>query len=100
MTRLVGQGDLPPLTPLNPVNYTYNGATCGVYRFLDWEPLRALILALIIALIGIGPASPEATASTTSQLQEATGGELIAQRKKKRRKKHRKRREKRKKRKK
>ena len=34
--------------------------------------MRALILALIIALIGIGPTAPEAVAAT-SQLQEATG---------------------------
>ena len=56
--------------------------------------MRALILALIIALIGIGPTSPEAVAAT-SQLQEATGGELVAQRRKKRKKKRKKRRKKR-----
>ena len=58
--------------------------------------MRALILALIIALIGIGPTSPEAVAAT-SQLQEATGGELVAQRRKKKRKKRKKRRKRRKK---
>jgi hypothetical protein len=55
--------------------------------------MRALLIALIIALIGIGPTSPEATAAN-SQLQEATGGELVAQRRKKKRKKRRKRRKK------
>ncbi len=58
--------------------------------------MRALILALIIALIGIGPTSPEAVAST-SQLQEATGGELVAQRRKKRKKRRKKRKKRRKK---
>ena len=61
--------------------------------------MRVLLLALIIALIGVAPIDAEALAAP-SLLEQAAGGELVAKKKRKKRRKKRRKRKKRKKRKK